>query len=131
MDAETFVDIVKREVHDSGVRDVLETLGRPSGRKPQERLVELSEWFGALPPPDRERVRLVVELAVHSGVFGLLAVLDGVRAIESGANKGSLDLTYSRGSERQVLTAPANDFLHDLYQALVYEQVFGGSADKR
>jgi hypothetical protein len=131
MDTDTFVGVVKTEVHDSGVREVLEILERPPGRKPHERLVELSEWFRALPPLDRERVRWIVELAVHSGVFGLLAVLDGVRAIESGANKGSLELTYSRGAERQQLTSPSNDFLHDIYQALTYEQVFGGSAGKR
>jgi hypothetical protein len=131
MDAETFVGIIKRVVHDAGVNGVLETLERPAGRKPQERLVELSEWFRALSPADRERVRLVVELAVHGGVFGLLTVIDGILAIESGERKGALELTYRRGDERDLLNAPSTEFLHDIYQALTYEQVFGGGAGKR
>lgn len=114
-------------VHDSSVHGIVETLEHPAGRRPAQRLVELSDWFRSLPPQDSARVQQVIELAVHSGIFGTLSVLDGVLTIEDGRDKGSLELTYHRGGERDVLTDSAQEFLHDIYQRLVYEQVFGGA----
>lgn len=55
----------------------------------------------------------------------MLAVLDGVSAIESGPDKGRLELTYRRGSAQHLLTDARQECLHDLYQSQVYEQVFG------
>ena len=128
MTSDAFISSLKTVVHDSSVRGVTETLEHPRGRRPARRLVELSEWFRSLPPHDRARVQQVIELAVHSGIFGTLSVLDGVRAIEDRPDKGSLELSYQRGGERHVLTDSAQEFLHDIYQSHVYEQVFGGAA---
>lgn len=128
MTAETFISSIKTVVHDSGVRGVIETLRRPPGRHPQERLVELSQWFSSLPDSDRARVEQVVQLAVHAGIFGTLAVLDGVSAIESGSDKGTLELSYRRGDEERLLTDARQEYLHDIYQSQVYDQVFGTTA---
>jgi hypothetical protein len=128
MSPDEFISSIKTEVHDSGVRGVIATLQRPSGRRPQQRIVELSQWFSALSDSDKARVEQVVQLAVHAGVFGTLAVLDGVSAIESGPDKGRLELSYQRGDERQLLTDQRQEFLHDIYQSQVYEQVFGTTA---
>ena len=125
MTSETFISAVKTAVHDSGVRGVTETLKRPGGRRPPQRLVELSRWFQSLAPADQERVQQVIQLAVHSGIFGVLTVLDGVVQIESGSDKGTLELFYEHNGERQLLTDPSGEFLHDIYQGHVYEQVFG------
>jgi hypothetical protein len=128
MTPDAFISSIKTVVHDSGVRGVVETLQRPHGRRPAPRLVELSQWFGSLSEADRARVEQVIQLAVHSGVFGTLAVLDGASAIEDGPNKGRLELSYQRGDERQLLTDQRQEFLHDIYQSQVYEQVFGTTA---
>jgi hypothetical protein len=128
MTPDTFINSIKTVVHDSGVRGVLETLQRPHGRRPAPRLVELSQWFGSLSDAERARVEQVVQLAVHSGVFGTLAVLDGVSAVESGPDKGRLELSYRKGDERHLLTDQGQEFLHDIYQSQVYEQVFGTKA---
>jgi hypothetical protein len=128
MTPDAFIASIKTVVHDSSVRGVAETLEHPAGRQPVQRLVELSEWFRSLPIQDRVRVQQVIEVAVHSGIFGTLSVLDGVRAIEDGPDKGSLELSYHRGSERAVLTNSGQEFLHDIYQCHVYEQVFGSAA---
>ena len=128
MKSEAFIKSIKTVVHDSGVRSVVENLEHPAGRKPPQRLVELSHWFRSLSVSDRARVEQVVQLAVHSSVFGLLAVLDGVRAIEDGHDKGSLELSYRRGDERDILTDSSQELLHDIYQSHVYEQVFGSAA---
>lgn len=128
MTPDSFVSSIKTVVHDSSVRGVTDTLERPAGRQPSQRLVELSEWFRSLQPHDKARVHQVVQLAVHSGIFGVLSVLDGVSAIEEGPAKGSLELSYQRSGERALLTDSAQEFLHDIYQSQVYEQVFGNMA---
>jgi hypothetical protein len=125
MTPDDFISSIKIVVHDSSVAGVVETLEHPAGRRPQQRLVELSRWFKALPPGDRARVEQVIQLAVHSGIFGMLSVLDGVSAIEDAPDKGRLELSHLRGGERHVLTASAQEFLHDIYQSHVYDQVFG------
>jgi hypothetical protein len=128
MKPEAFIKSIKTVVHDSGVRSVVETLTHPGGRKPPQRLVALSNWFASLSASDRARVEQVVQLAVHSGVFGLLAVLDGVRSIEDGKDKGSLELSYRRDNGSESLTKPSQEMLHDIYQSHTYEQVFGTAA---
>jgi len=128
MKSETFIKSLKTVVHDSGVSSVVETLEHPAGRKPPQRLVELSNWFRTLSPSDRARVEQVIQLGVHSGVFGVLSVLDGVRAIEDDRAKGSLELSYRRGDERDILTDASQEMLHDIYQSHIYEQVFGTPA---
>ena len=128
MTAETFISSIKTVVHDSGVRGVMKRLQHPSGRRPPQRIVELSQWFSSLPDSDRARVEQLAQLAVHSGIFGMLAVLDGVSAIESGPDKGKLELSYRRGGEEHLLTDERQEYLHDLYQSEVYGQVFGTTA---
>ena len=124
MTPETFISSIKRDVHDSSVRGVIETLKHPTGRKPPQRVVELSQWFQSLSSSDRVRVEQLVQLAIHSGIFGLLAVLDGVRTIEKDA---SLELSYHGNGKQHSLTGSSQEFLHDIYQSRVYAQVFGSA----
>jgi hypothetical protein len=124
MTPETFISSIKTDVHDSSVRGVIETLQHPAGRKPPQRVVELSQWFHSLSSSDRVRVEQVIQLAVHNGIFGLLAILDGVRTIEKDA---SLELSCRRNGKQHSLTGSSQEFLHDIYQSDVYEQVFGSA----
>ena len=50
---------------------------------PSPELVSLSEWYRGLNDEDAERVRSVIRLSADQAVFGFLAVLDGVRAIDN------------------------------------------------
>jgi hypothetical protein len=116
---------IKMVVHVAAVRSTMEQLEHPRGRRPTQRILALSHWFNELPPSDRERLQEVIELAVHDGVFALLAVLDGVRSIEEGPNHGRLELSHIQGGEREVLTKPNGVLLHEIYSSQVYGQVFG------
>ncbi len=124
MTPEEFIATVKHVVHDSAFRSIHSTLESPPGRRPAKRLTELSQWYHTLSPADRQRLSEVVQLAVHSGIFGLLSVIDGVRAIGDCPGKGSLELAFTHGAERQILNDPEQEFLHGLYQGLVYPEVF-------
>jgi hypothetical protein len=59
-------------------------------------------------------VSAVIATAVDGALFGLLCVLDGVRAVEDGEIKGEFRLHYIKGGVA-VLNGPDAPFLHDLY----------------
>ena len=72
-------------------------LQKPPGRQPHKDDVELSNWYNNLTETDKEMVLKVVEKTIEMAVFGFLCVLDGVRAIENGRDKGKLNLYYNKG----------------------------------
>ena len=42
-------------------------------------------------------------------------MLDGVSAIDSGENKGHLELYYVKDGKKELLNEFDNEFLHDMY----------------
>ena len=83
MDGRDFVAGVYGAVFTTAVRGVRRLLEYPPGRSPAPDLASLSDWYGGLNDEDAECVRSVIRLSVDQAVFGFLAVLDGVRAIDS------------------------------------------------
>jgi len=62
-------------------------------------------------------LRAALKLVADSALFGFLCVLDGARAIESGANKGELRLLYSNGAEGdRPLSGPTEPLLHEFFK---------------
>jgi hypothetical protein len=125
MTVEEFVEGVRVAVHEAAVSGTESSLQDPPGRRPSPKDVELSRWYRGLSVEDCARVNSVIRHSVHSAVFGFLCVLDGVRAIEA-ESKGRLELVYVKDNDRRVLNSES-ELLHDVYQSLVYEEVFGGS----
>jgi len=124
---EFFVDALVTVVHETSVEDTLNELrDGPAGRRPPKNLVRLSEWYGEKSPQDHAYIRQVVEQAVHSALFGTLCVLDGVRAIEGIGEKSEIEVFSVLGDQRSRLNPP-NSPLHDIYQAQIYDRVFGKS----
>ncbi len=123
-----FIRRIKR-LHDLSVRGVMRTLDRPVAREPQQRLKDLSEWFHSLAPSDQARVEQTVELAVHSGIFDLLALFDGAPLFRH-PDKGTVELFIRVGRKRQLVSPglklrPGQEMLTTMYHRKVYEQVFG------
>jgi hypothetical protein len=56
----------------------------------------------------------IINEATEMTLFGLFCVLDGVRAIENGEDKGILELWYRKGDDTMLLNDMDEDFLHDL-----------------
>lgn len=119
MDQLTFVRALKQSVHDASISDVQSMLRSPPGRKPQPSLASLSKWYRALDEAERAKVAEVIALAVHSSIFGVLAALDGVRAIEGFGPKGELVLTHQENGNKVELCGPRVELLHDIYQSIV------------
>ena len=113
MDASKFVESLKTECRDAAVKGCVETLISPPGRKPAHSLVEISNWFVALSTKEQEMVIRAMSEAAGATLFGVLAVLDGVRPIEGVGEKSEFHLTAIRqGIETKI--CPSEYFLHDL-----------------
>jgi hypothetical protein len=122
MTPKEFVEAIRTTVHDAAIRGTQSNLKEPPGRRPSASDVALSTWFNGLSAQDRDNVVKVIRHSVHSALFGLFCVLDGVRAIDDDPN-ATLQLFYENSDSRGVLNSK-DDLLHDIYQSLVYEEVF-------
>jgi hypothetical protein len=125
MTAEEFVAAIKTTVHDSALAAVIESVEAPSGRTPAPSLLQLSSWYSALSEADKLHVQAMVLQGVHAALFGVFAVIDGARVLEDVPEKSEFVLLQRRGGVETEITEPANP-LHDIYQAEVWDEVFGG-----
>ena len=78
----------------------------------------ISAWFNTLSVNEKLFIKRIVTDTARSVAFGFFCVLDGVRAIEDGQEKGSLELKCVYESQEILLTNPDSDFLHDLFNDL-------------
>lgn len=115
MTPHAFVLRLSRECRDSALEQSLSSLLNPPGRRPPEELVRLSRWFIALPESERKMVESAMREASDATLFGVLCVLDGVRAIESTTEKSEFELAAVKGGVRSELL-PGPDALHDLWR---------------
>lgn len=117
MNAELFIESINEVVRNSTISDILENLKEPPGRTPNKDLIELSQWYSNLTNEDVEYLKKVIAYSVDGGIFGLLAVIDGVRTFEDDGD-GILELIYKNNSENIQLNNPKNEYLHDLFNYL-------------
>lgn len=118
MDSEEFVRAVKTVCSDGQGEELIQSFRNPPGRRPSHRLMRLSKWFRQLDVNDQTMLREALTDAAESAVFGVLCVLDGVRAIESGSEKGTLALYYIKGDRKILLNDPKNEELHNVFQGM-------------
>ncbi|PSL42367.1 hypothetical protein CLV51_1135 [Chitinophaga niastensis] len=115
MDKQEFIELVRQFVVESTINGTGSVLTSPPGRSPHKDLVEVSKWFNNLGNVDKENVIKVIRRAVEGSVFSFLCVLDGVRAIESGPDRGILRLLYVKDGKEVVLNDENDGYdLHDL-----------------
>ena len=127
MTSDEFIAAIKVAVHDAAVAGVIETVEQPSGRKPTECIAKLSSWYNALSEADKKNVSTMVTHGVHAALFGLFAVIDGVRVIEDVGEKSEFTLIQKRDGVETPINSPSV-LLHDIYQAEVWDEIFGGLA---
>src|SRR5688500_9309459 len=117
MNQEKFVEIIKEEVTNSAIKGLVKVLSNPPGRRPDESLVKLSEFYNQFGEDQKQKINEIISMAVNSGVFGFLCILDGVRSInESFDNRGSLKLSYINGNNgaETILNDEQENYLHDI-----------------
>jgi hypothetical protein len=114
MNPHEFVEAVYAAVYRTAIDGVLRILAHPPGRRPRQDVADLSAWFNRLSEEDKDCVRGVVRLAVDQTVFGMLAVLDGVRSVGLATD---LEL---RGDGVDLV---AEHDLHDLFRNRVDQEL--------
>ncbi|MGZ5445471.1 MAG: hypothetical protein ACXW5U_23435 [Thermoanaerobaculia bacterium] len=102
MTAEELMAGIKLAVHDSATADVIASVQAPAGRKPAPALLQLSGWYNALSESDKTNVRAMVLHGVHAALFGVFAVIDGVRAIEDTDEKSQFNGTRRKSVSARV-----------------------------
>lgn len=115
MDGGQFVGAIKLYVRDAAISGAVETLLDPPGRNVPDAVRCSSEWFNALASDDREQVERAIASAVDSAVFGMLAVIDGVRAVEDTSEKGDFILIHKKADKETFLNPNDGEYLHDIY----------------
>ena len=115
MTAIEFIKRIKQVVYDSSVDSCLSLLQKPPGRKPSAKLVELSQYLNNLSEYDKEMILSIIKLASGQAIFGLLAVIDGVRQIEDSETKGSFELRFINGGNSVLINDPNEEYLHDIF----------------
>ncbi|MDE2436049.1 MAG: hypothetical protein KGM49_07310 [Sphingomonadales bacterium] len=106
MDQKTFVERLCWVVLDNLSRDLVEYWQHPPGRLRSETRSRRAKWLGSMNAEDRELLEAFGTEAARSALFGILAVLDGSRAIE-GAEEGHLELRYLGANRSGLLASSA------------------------
>jgi hypothetical protein len=114
MDSRQFISALRLVVRDDAVSEELNLLKNPPGRRPPENLKENSAWYNTLDDEQKRILSVVLHDVVDRTVFGVLCVLDGVRAIENGVDKGRLELRYVKNGS-VLLNPPEGEMLHELW----------------
>lgn len=117
MTPDEFVNALRQVVLEQSVDTTLSAVEHPPGRRPSRELVEASVWYSRLTEEDRAQVRAIAAMVAHDAVFGMLAVLDGARAVESTPTKGRFHLTFHKDGKTWDLSPPDGVPLHDLLNA--------------
>jgi predicted house-cleaning noncanonical NTP pyrophosphatase (MazG superfamily) len=120
MNKEQFVYFVKMHIRDKASAGLIQKLENPPGRKPRAKLVAQSKWFNNLDSKDKEMVSQIIQESIDEALFGLLAVLDGVSAIDEKSGS-ELKLIYKNKDQEKLLNDIETEHLHDLYNDLTLE----------
>ncbi|ADP11307.1 hypothetical protein EJP617_16260 [Erwinia sp. Ejp617] len=75
----------------------------------------MSGFYNSQDDKGKAFINKIIKLAADDALFGMLCVIDGVRAIEDDEDKGELVLTYQKDNKSTVLNE--NKDLHDIYNA--------------
>ena len=117
MDQSTFVDLLRTVVLDGLSNELAGDWKEPPGNMRSEERSRRSQWLCQMSDADRELLEAFGSEAARAALFGVLAVLDGVRKIEE-QSEGYLELRHVHAGEAQLLASSAPDMavlpLHEL-----------------
>lgn len=110
--AEDFVSELRLHAIDAAVEDLVANLQVPAGRMPAESVIKLAHWWATQGAADRDVVRQLLKEAARATAFGILAIIDGVRATSLGFER--FEVAGIQGDDRTVINQSAAGDLHDL-----------------
>ena len=115
MTPDLFVQNLKVATLDSAVDQSIAYILDPPGRRPDRSDQAPADWYQQLSEGDKQHARRLAQLCAEDVLFGVLCVLDGVRAIESQGPKGELELRFRKDGQSLRLNDPNCEPLHDIF----------------
>lgn len=115
---EEFAQAIYRFAFMDGVEGALKNIAHPPGRAPLEHFLELNSFHRSLSDDDRLLVAKSMALAADYAVFGVFAIMDGVRPITDGFSR---EIHASLVGEGEVLPLAPDEDLHDYFRAIADE----------
>jgi hypothetical protein len=112
-----FVKKIIERVRNSAIYAMETNLNKPSGRNPDKKLLEMSQWYHSLEESDRVSLKTVLTDSIDEAIFGFLCVLDGSRDIKL---DGTLELILRNDKLEKIINKGDMD-LHDIYQSMTEE----------
>jgi hypothetical protein len=118
LDSKYFVEAIISCVRDTAVEDTVSVMEEPPGRKPRKKDLVLSAWYNKQSIRDKEMIKKALYEAVDSSLFGLFAVIDGIRTIEDVGHKGDFKLYFEKDGEKKLINESIKEYLHDVYNSI-------------
>lgn len=109
-----FIKKLNKIVKENGYKDIISTLEAPPGRRPAEKLKEMSEFYNS--QDSKEVINNIISFSIESTIFSFLCLLDGVRKLDN--ENGSLQLFYDNNNSKNLLNNSEEDYLHDIFNSL-------------
>jgi len=121
MTREQFVRNLKLATLDNAAHDEIRTILDPPRRKPDRSNDDIAAWFRSLLPREQQLALRFAQLTGDSVLFGVLCVLDGVRAIHERGSPGELKLSWTEKGVTEVLNDDS-EMLHEILNGLIRNQ---------
>ena len=115
MTPEEFIKVIVSEAYEGAASDVRKVTICPPGTEPRQSDIELSNWYNGLDAKSQEMVYALIKEGADTAIFGVFAIIDGVRG------GGSLPRFRLFADDRELIVEN-DDFLHDLFRAIVDER---------
>lgn len=108
-----FIDSVIKVVRNEAISDTLDNLVDSPGRSPSKEELLLTEWYSKLSDMDKNFLKQTIIMAIDNSLFGIFAVIDGVRTVENDHNS-AFELKYIN-IETKIQLKANEEYLHDIY----------------
>ncbi len=114
MDSEKFAGLIEKYVRKETINDAMKVFRNPPGKKPRAVLIEISEWINRLSSADQELLEAAISESVRMALFGLFAVIDGSRVIDSDIDRFIIVAQDQQG-RRTLINEDGSEDLHDYF----------------
>ena len=115
MTPEEFIEVIVSEAYEGAASDVRKVTISPPGTEPRQSDIKLSNWYNGLDAKSQEMVYALIKEGADTAIFGVFAIIDGVRG------GGSLPRFRLFADDRE-LTVEDDDFLHEIFRSIVDER---------
>ncbi|HKQ39496.1 MAG TPA: hypothetical protein VJ063_15570 [Verrucomicrobiae bacterium] len=119
MNTQQFIGAIKEAVYEQAFLGLIEALKSPPGRRPDPRLLKLSDWYHSLTPDAQAMASELTKAAAKQATYNFLLLLDGLLAAEARGEKGEFQLFYTKDGISAILNPRSENPLSNIFKALL------------